>query len=192
MLKWVRWIALAGWAGLIATGWWLASVRMASCPDTYNCRVHEMATRDAFLITGLLLPFLIVVGRLLATGRGGRGRYEPPGVPRLTERPPVHLTGLRSRSSRRWGVVALCSLAVFAFSAGWLGSQLYAAASGENPAPPAFAQAATPYDAFSAPVAAAPSVPITSETATSDTGQWRVGIDEESDPAGDAEPSEGE
>jgi hypothetical protein len=50
---------LAGWSGIMGLGWFLADARASRCGSTYNCQVNELATRDAFLIVGLLIPFLI-------------------------------------------------------------------------------------------------------------------------------------
>lgn len=88
-------VSLAGWASIMSLGWWLASERMARCSSTYNCVVHEMGTRDAFLIAGLLVPFVFVAGgRLLTAFRGRRlshaaqPRYDVAG-----SKPPLFVEG---------------------------------------------------------------------------------------------------
>lgn len=54
-------VMLAGWGGIMTLGWWLANERVARCSDTYNCTVNEMGTRDAFLVAGLLVPFVVAM-----------------------------------------------------------------------------------------------------------------------------------
>lgn len=60
---------LTGWALVMALGWFLANQRAARCSDTYNCTVNELATRDAFLITGLIVPLLLIAALFMVRAR---------------------------------------------------------------------------------------------------------------------------
>lgn len=62
---------LAGWGAIMALGWWLADRRAVQCSDTYNCTVQELGTRDAFLVLGLLVPFLIIAAMAFLGARPG-------------------------------------------------------------------------------------------------------------------------
>lgn len=55
----------------MALGWYLADGRARHCPDTYNCAANELGTRDAFLIAGLLVPFLVAVLLAILNARSG-------------------------------------------------------------------------------------------------------------------------
>lgn len=70
-MKRITTFALIGWAGIMALGWYLADGRARRCPDTYNCAANELGTRDAFLIAGLLVPFLIAVLLAILNARSG-------------------------------------------------------------------------------------------------------------------------
>lgn len=63
--------ALTGWAVIMASGWVLADRRASRCPDTYNCAVSELGTRDAFLICGLLVPFMMALSFAILNARRG-------------------------------------------------------------------------------------------------------------------------
>lgn len=129
-------VVLSGWSGIMALGWYLADQRAGRCNDTYNCRVAELATRDAFLIVGLMLPFLIVaLVALYATRKPGRSGWglrwnnvtasavEGPGA--LSKLPKDAISpAYRSarRSINRWPRIAI--LLVAAFVLGWLGAYI--------------------------------------------------------------------
>lgn len=70
--------ALVGWAGIMALGWYLADGRARHCPDTYNCAANELGTRDAFLIAGLLVPFLVAVLLAILNARRGAPLIDRP------------------------------------------------------------------------------------------------------------------
>lgn len=60
---------LTGWALVMTLGWFLANQRAARCSDTYNCTVNELATRDAFLVTGLIVPLLLIAALYMVRAR---------------------------------------------------------------------------------------------------------------------------
>lgn len=74
--------ALASWLGIMAVGWVLADRRAALCSDTYNCAVHETGTRDAFLVAGLLVPFLLAFVITLPMFLRAGGTHWSPGFAR--------------------------------------------------------------------------------------------------------------
>lgn len=77
-MKRITTFALIGWAGIMALGWCLADGRARRCPDTYNCAANELGTRDAYLIAGLLVPFLIAVLLAILNARSGAPLIDQP------------------------------------------------------------------------------------------------------------------
>lgn len=136
-IKRIMLFVLAGWAAIMALGWWLAHARIAACPAAYNCEVHEMGTRDAFLIAGLLVPFLITVLGLVASLRSQRRRHGLPSMPALSARASIRPPSPSGAPNQHRGKGAICSVAVLMFFAGWFGAQLYAATAQNDPSPAA-------------------------------------------------------
>jgi hypothetical protein len=117
---------LAGWGAIMALGWWLADRRAGQCSDTYNCTVHELGTRDAFLVFGLLVPFLAVTAlafigtRQSAQARRWPDRDKVPLLARTGAREAAQ--GARLRPLRRLQGIWLQSAPAIgvAFALGWL------------------------------------------------------------------------
>ena len=118
---------LAGWATIMALGWWLAGARANQCAETYNCKVHELATRDAFLIVGLIVPFLVMAVFVIWMARREHllgHRVEPMPGARQVPLVPTRLLNPAWRELRPAFRLPSAALAVAAFAVGWASAYL--------------------------------------------------------------------
>lgn len=95
MVKWIVASALAGWAGIVALGCWLANARIAICPPRWDdggpaCIIRTTAARDGVLLTGLtvgltgLIVVALVYTRILPRFSGWRAPFQRPQNGRLS------------------------------------------------------------------------------------------------------------
>lgn len=131
MMRRLAGAGLTGWTAIMSLGWVLADRRAGRCADTYNCTVHELGTRDAFLVVGLLVPFLVITAlALLGSRRAVQANWKPArtrtGLPARLDPLPTDLPSrIRFSQLRPFLRYRVATLVVAAFALGWTGAYVF-------------------------------------------------------------------